>query len=97
MPRVLDLFAGGGGLSLGFQEAGFKIVAAIECDPVAAQSNALNFFKNASVAERALHAKPRDIVAEEPAEIVAEFGLGRAETAIDVIVGGPPCQNSLPE
>ena len=37
-PRVLDLFAGCGGLSLGFLAAGFKIAAAVEVDPDAAAS-----------------------------------------------------------
>jgi predicted RNA methylase len=32
-PRVLDLFAGCGGLSLGLQRAGFEILAGIDCDP----------------------------------------------------------------
>ena len=36
--RVLDLFAGCGGLSLGFQHAGFQIVGSVEKDPKAALS-----------------------------------------------------------
>jgi len=39
MPRVLDLFSGCGGLSLGFKAAGFEIRAAIEFDPEAARSH----------------------------------------------------------
>lgn len=42
-PRVLDLFAGCGGLSLGFQAAGFEIAAAIEIDPDAARTHGINF------------------------------------------------------
>jgi predicted RNA methylase len=32
-PRVLDLFAGCGGLSLGLQRAGFEILAGLDSDP----------------------------------------------------------------
>ncbi len=39
-PRVLDLFAGCGGLSLGLQRAGFEILAGLDSDPRA--SHALN-------------------------------------------------------
>ena len=38
-PRVLDLFSGCGGLSLGFQAAGFELAAAVEIDPEAAASD----------------------------------------------------------
>ena len=93
MPTVLDLFAGCGGLSLGFQAAGSRIVAAIEFDSLATQSHAMNFFKAATATERALHARPRDIVLEEPKDFVAEFSLGHVESGIDVIIGGPPCQS----
>ena len=34
VPRVLDLFAGCGGLSLGFHAAGFELAGAIELDPL---------------------------------------------------------------
>jgi DNA (cytosine-5)-methyltransferase 1 len=90
-PRVLDLFSGCGGLSLGFQAAGCEIAAAIEIDEFAAKSHALNFHKGASAEVIDLHATPRDITAD-PEDLTAELGLGTSAAAFDIIVGGPPCQ-----
>jgi DNA (cytosine-5)-methyltransferase 1 len=87
--RTLDLFAGCGGLSLGFHAAGFVVAAAVEIDPTAARSHARNFFGD----EHGVHGEPRDIRTFSANELVAEFDLGRSVAgAIDVIVGGPPCQ-----
>ena len=91
-PRVLDLFAGCGGLSLGFQAAGCEIVAATELDELAALSHATNFFKGCSQHEIDRHAKSHDITEIDPEELIAYFGLGPPSRAIDIIVGGPPCQ-----
>jgi DNA (cytosine-5)-methyltransferase 1 len=86
-PRVLDLFAGCGGLSLGFLSAGFSIAAAIEFDTHAAASHGLNFHPGDPA-----HAVPRDITKVTPEELVRDLGLGKAGDAFDVLVGGPPCQ-----
>jgi DNA (cytosine-5)-methyltransferase 1 len=91
-PRVLDLFAGCGGLSLGFQAAGFLIVGAVEIDPIAAATHARNFFRHEPESIFRLHAKPRDITRVPPYQLARELRLGSAEDAVDVIVGGPPCQ-----
>src|SRR5262249_37167192 len=91
-PRVLDLFSGCGGLSLGFQAAGCDIVAAIEIDELAARSHAVNFCKGQPVDVVDHHARVRDITKIDPEELVDDFGLETPEKAIDVIVGGPPCQ-----
>jgi DNA (cytosine-5)-methyltransferase 1 len=90
-PRVLDLFSGAGGISLGFQRAGFHISGALEIDELAAKTHALNFH-GTSDEELAIHGQPRDMTKVEPDELVQQLGLGPAETAIDVLVGGPPCQ-----
>ena len=85
-PRVLDLFVGCGGLSLGFHAAGFDIVAAVDNDPDAARSHGLNFHGKSEA-----HSKARDICSP-PEQLVDELDLGPAAEAFDVIVGGPPCQ-----
>jgi len=91
-PRTLDLFAGCGGISLGFHSLGCDIVAALEIDEHAAASHARNFFRDSPASVRALHARPHDITQAEPEDVAAEFGLGPVEEAVDLIVGGPPCQ-----
>ena len=89
---MLDLFAGAGGISLGFQSLGCQLVAALEIDPHAAATHATNFFRDSDVRIRERHARPHDITAVEPEDVAAEFSLGPVEDAVDIIVGGPPCQ-----
>lgn len=92
-PRVLDLFAGCGGLTLGFHSAGFRPVGSIEIDPIAARTHATNFFSDLPAESLLAHARPVDITRVEPEDLLREFDQrGPAETQIDVIVGGPPCQ-----
>lgn len=91
-PRVLDLFAGCGGISLGFQKAGFEISAALEVDEHAAMTHARNFHPESPQFES--HAQARDITVTKPEDLVKELGLGRSvSSCIDIIVGGPPCQS----
>jgi DNA (cytosine-5)-methyltransferase 1 len=84
---VLDLFSGCGGLSLGFQAAGFQISAAVEMDPDAAKSHGLNFHKGAPG-----HTQARDVTETGPQKLAEQLKLDDVSTAFDVIVGGPPCQ-----
>ena len=85
-PRVLDLFAGCGGLSLGFHSAGFGIAAAVENEPNAARSHGTNFHQGAPE-----WTKARDVLTP-PEELAQDLMLGPVTGAFDVIVGGPPCQ-----
>ncbi|MFM8333783.1 MAG: DNA cytosine methyltransferase [Candidatus Methylumidiphilus sp.] len=86
-PRVLDLFAGCGGLSLGFYSSGFNLVAAIENDPDAARSHGLNFHGGLG-----RHCQAHDITSTNPEDLTYELGLSSVANSIDVIIGGPPCQ-----
>ena len=86
-PRVLDLFSGCGGLSLGFSAAGFEITAAIENNPTAAASYSANFH-----ADDPRHAVHRDITSTTPGQFVRALRIGRMAEAFDIVIGGPPCQ-----
>ena len=78
-PTVIDLFAGVGGLSLGFVMAGFDVVLANEYDESIAKSYELNHPNTKMIC-----ADIRTLTIEET---FAEY-LGK----IDVVIGGPPCQ-----
>src|SRR5687768_5455345 len=77
----LDLFAGCGGFTLGMCRAGFKCVAAIDSDPDAVKTLRQNLPEVSNVLCENLTSFP-------PESLAADFGVG----AVDVIVGGPPCQ-----
>lgn len=75
----VDLFAGAGGLSEGFRQAGFKALAGSDFDPDAMATYARNFPEAATVVgdiqTRSVRAK-----------------ILRYAKAATVVIGGPPCQ-----
>jgi len=76
--NTVDLFAGCGGMSLGFQNAGFNIVAAFEFWDIAAECYEKNF------SHPVFRTDLSDI---QPAILqIKTF-------APDLIIGGPPCQD----
>lgn len=76
--KVLDLFAGVGGMSYGFEQAGLNIVGAVEFDESIAQSMKKNHKNTEVFIEDIKSLKTKDVK-----EKIGE---------IDIIVGGPPCQ-----
>jgi len=82
MPKAISLFAGAGGCSLGFKQAGYDIVFATDFDKAAMQTYALNF-SGANVA-------CKDICELDFDALLASLKLKSGE--LDVLIGGPPCQ-----
>ena len=78
-PLVLDLFSGCGGLSFGFEKAGFKIIAGVDNW----KDSLVTFEKNHHDTKTIL----LDLGKFKPEEIANKVG-----NKIDVIIGGPPCQ-----
>jgi DNA (cytosine-5)-methyltransferase 1 len=91
-PTVIDLFSGCGGMSLGFHRAGFDVLAGLDKDPEAALTHASNFHAGVGSELRGLFSRRRDITSEEPPEFLRQLDYLDPSTAVDVIIGGPPCQ-----
>lgn len=81
-PIAVELFCGVGGMSLGFEQAGFNIVAAFDLDPINVEYHKKNFPRTQTFKE--------DVATLSAESIREKASLG--DRTIDVLFGGPPCQ-----
>jgi DNA (cytosine-5)-methyltransferase 1 len=81
-PIAIDLFSGAGGMSLGFEQAGFDVKAAVEIDPVHCATYLFNFPQTSVICAPAQTLSGQDIR--------DRAGIG-TET-IDCVFGGTPSQ-----
>lgn len=81
-PTAVDLFAGAGGMSLGFERAGFDVAAAVEVDPVHCAVHKFNFPKTTVIA--------RSVELLTGQDIRNQTNIG--DKPVDCVFGGAPCQ-----
>lgn len=84
LPKVIDLFSGCGGLALGFEKAGFDIVAGIELMPEAHKTISYNLSWR--------YGKEETHICGDITQIEADIFKYRIGKEGCIIIGGPPCQ-----
>jgi len=77
--RVLDLFAGCGGLSSGLLSSGYEITGAVEKDKWASDSYRCN------------HSEV-NLIEDDVSNLTSEFIQDLFSDRVDIVAGGPPCQ-----
>jgi DNA (cytosine-5)-methyltransferase 1 len=77
--NFIDLFSGAGGMSLGFENAGFKCVGSIDVFEAACKTHELNFPDSVTVHQ--------DITKVSPEEFHKLINY----KDVNIIIGGPPC------
>ena len=81
-PKVIDLFSGVGGLSLGAARAGFRVAGSVELDPIASTSHAFNF-------PGTTHLR-NDVGTLSGSDLLKACGIEPG--VLSGLIGGPPCQ-----
>lgn len=80
---MVDLFGGAGGISLGFEAAGFDLALAVDIDPVHCATHHFNF-----PYAKIICGNLADVTSSRLERCLAAEG----HASVDVVVGGPPCQ-----
>lgn len=89
--HTVDLFAGCGGMSLGFHRAEFRCVAGVEIDSDARASHELNF---AGSVPPGKYRAFGDVTNLEAADAISHLSQANIDPSkcVDIVIGGPPCQ-----
>lgn len=80
--NMVDLFCGCGGLSIGFEQAGFSVEFASDIDPICSET----YMKN-------MHLSANDMFIGDIAELNLKYNnYSSLFQDVDLVCGGPPCQ-----
>lgn len=81
-PTAIDLFCGCGGLTVGLKRAGFRVLGAVDVDPLSVKTYKAN--------HRDVTLWEKDIRELDPQELLEALGLEKG--GLDLLAGCPPCQ-----
>lgn len=81
-PTAIDLFCGCGGLTAGLKKAGFRVLAAVDIDPLSIKTYRAN--------HRKVNVSEADIRELDPMDLLKAVNLKQGD--LDLLAGCPPCQ-----
>ena len=84
LPKIVSLFAGAGGLDLGFHHHGFNLPIAIDISAAAIKTHKKNFSRTHGVVGDLIELGPEGVLKHVSSKIPFGQRIG--------IIGGPPCQ-----
>lgn len=88
--KVIDLFAGAGGLSNGFEQTGrFEVIGAVEINPAAAKTYIYNHENKEDIIIRSEGESISNIINIDFEKFLSKNHVSGSEI---VVIGGPPCQ-----
>lgn len=82
-PTAISLFSGAGGMDIGFSDAGFNVLAAVELDV-----SCCDTLRSNTVGTKVIN---QDISTLSGDALLKEVGISFGE--LDMLFGGPPCQS----
>jgi len=84
IPKIISLFAGAGGMDLGFLQEGFDVSVAIDLEESAINTHKKNFVGTVSLAADLTVLGPQGVLQFVKKNIIPGTKIG--------VIGGPPCQ-----
>ena len=89
---AVEVFCGAGGMSLGFEAAGFDVLVAVDSNPIHVATHEWNFPQTHSLCADVKTLSAEDLIAAAKTRWIEKYPTESWEGDIDCLFGGPSCQ-----
>lgn len=89
---AIELFCGAGGMSLGFEAAGFDVLVAVDNNPIHVATHEWNFPQTNSLCADVESLSAEDLLAVAKAKWMERYPDDSWPDDVDCVFGGPSCQ-----